>query len=288
MTDPRTAHGRIGRIARKLLLGAIPPLSLLLLWYLGARGEGTVIPPVGRVADVLAHPFRTPPNLDSLPLAQSACISLLRVVLGFGAALILAVPLGVLVGRNRTARELFGPFLELTRPVSPVAWMPLAIILLGFSSLGTVLYGREAWRHGILDQLQLAIVAVIAWGAFFPIFLNTAHGVTHVRALYVEAARTCGASGCRLLRHVILPAALPSMMVGVRLGMGRALMVIVAAEFFPGTRAGLGYLITTSHQVAEYEYAFASIVVIGVIGLVVNTLLERIERHVGRWQVRER
>ena len=284
-----TRPGRPGvRLAWRIGLGLLPPLSLLLLWHLAARGEGTVLPPIRMVADVLAHPFQEPPNLDSLPLADSVMISLLRVALGFGAALLTAVPLGIWVGRSTFARALWMPVIEMGRPISPVAWMPLAIILLGFSSLGSVLYGPDAWKHGLLDQLQLAIVAIIWWGAFFPIFLNTVHGVTHVRRLYLEAALACGATRWRLLGLVILPAALPSMMVGVRLGMGRALMVIVAAEFFPGTRAGLGYFITTSYQVAQYEYAFASIVVIGGIGLVINLTLYTLENRVSRWQARER
>lgn len=275
-------------LLRKVLLGAIPPAALLLFWRLGTGGEGSVLPSLSEVGEVLTHPFRDPPNLDSLPLADSVVISVLRVALGFALALFSAVPFGMLVGRNRTARELFMPLVELGRPVSPVAWMPLAILLFGFASLGTLLYGHAAWRHGLLDQLQLAIVAVIWWGAFFPIFLNTVHGVMHVRRLYIEVALACGASRAQVLRHVILPAALPTIMVGVRLGLGRALMVIVAAEFFPGTRAGLGYFITASHQVSQYEYAFASIVVIAVLGLVINLLLYALENRVSRWQAKER
>ena len=275
-------------VLRKVLLGAVPPAALLVFWHLGTRGEGSLLPSAGEVGEVLTHPFRVPPNLDSLPLADSAVISGLRVVVGFVLALCSAVPLGMLVGRSRTARELLMPLVELGRPISPVAWMPLAILLFGFASLGTLLYGPAGWRHGLLDQLQLAIVAVIWWGAFFPIFLNTVHGVMHVRGLYIEVALASGASRRQVLRHVILPAALPTIMVGVRLGLGRALMVIVAAEFFPGTRAGLGYFITASHQVSQYEYAFASIVVIGLVGLIMNLLLYALENRVSRWQAKER
>jgi NitT/TauT family transport system permease protein len=282
----REIRGRY--LARQILLGAIPPLLLLLMWHLAASGEGVVIPSIGQVADVLAHPFREPPNLDSLPLLDSLWISVLRVVLGFGLALVTAVPLGVWIARSRIARDLFVPTVELGRPISPVAWMPVAIILLGFTSLGSVLYGTSAWKHPWLDQLQLAIIAIIWWAAFFPILLNTMHGVSAVRQLHVEVAQANGAGRWQILRHVILPSALPTMMVGIRLGMGRALMVIVAAEFFPGTRAGLGYLITTSHQVAQYEYAFASIVVIAIVGLIVNLALYAIEQKTSHWQAKER
>ena len=272
----------------RVLLGSIPVLLLLLLWVLAARGEGAVVPSIGRVLEVLSHPLAEPPNLDSLPLAQSALISLCRVAAGFGLALATAIPLGVLAGRSAIARHAITPIVEIARPISPVAWIPLAIILCGFASVATVLFGREAWRHDLLDQLQLAIIAVIWYGAFFPIFLNTVHGVANLRRLHIEIALANGASPGQVLWHVILPASLPAMMVGIRLGMGRALMVIVAAEFFPGTRAGLGYFITTSHQVAQYEYAFASIVGVGAIGLLVNLVLQRIENRVSRWQAKER
>jgi len=81
---------------------------------------------------------------------------------------------------------------------------------------------------------------------------------------------------------------LPSIMTGLRVGMGIAWMVIIAAEIFPGTRAGLGYMIMTSHQVAEYQYAFACIIVIGFLGLVINFILQKISDYVGRWQQKER
>jgi ABC-type nitrate/sulfonate/bicarbonate transport system permease component len=132
------------------------------------------------------------------------------------------------------------------------------------------------------------MVAVICWGAFFPIFVNTVHGVTHVKALHLEVARTNGASRSQIFRHVVLPAAMPSIAAGLRIGMGTAWMVIVAAEFFPGTRSGVGYMITTSHEVTEYQYCFACIIVIGVLGLLINTGLAFFERRVGRWKAKER
>ena len=84
------------------------------------------------------------------------------------------------------------------------------------------------------------------------------------------------------------PAATDGIAAGLRIGMGTAWMVIVAAEFFPGTRAGVGYMITSSHEVTEYRYCFACILVIGALGLLINAGLARFERRVGRWQARER
>jgi NitT/TauT family transport system permease protein len=287
VTPRGTPLRRIGGAARSVLLGALLPLLVLLLWHLASRGS-TTIPAIPAVVDVLVHPFRDPPTLDSRSLGESVLVSLVRVLVGFGAAALVAVPLGILVGRIRWVRQVFQPILETMRPICPVAWIPVAIVVIGFTSLGSVLYGKDAWKHGLLDEIQLAMVAVIAWGAFFPVFVNTAHGVTHIRSLLVEVAVVNGASRRQVFRHVILPAALPAIVAGLRIGMGTAWMVIVAAEFFPGTSAGVGYMITESHEVTEYQYCFASIIAIGLLGLLLNALLSRLEKRVGRWQTRER
>ncbi len=274
--------------AARVLLGMVPFLAILGLWTWAAGRTGSVVPGPGRVLQVLAHPFRPPPNLDSLSLAESALVSLLRVAAGFFLALVTAVPMGILVGRSPFFRVLLGPLVEAGRPICPVAWLPLTILIFGFSSAGTLLFGEGGWKHDLLDQLQLAMAAVIWWGAFFPIFVNTVHGVRSARRLYVETALSMGASRAQVLRIVVLPAALPSITAGLRIGFGTAWMVIVAAEFFPGTKAGLGYLITTAHQLGQYEYAFASIIVIAFIGIAANSFLLRLEERVGRWRARER
>ena len=277
-----------GRLARAVVLGVLPPLFVLLIWHQASLGSRGTIPRIHEVIDVLAHPFSDPPLLDSYSLAHSALISLLRVLCGFGMAALTAIPLGILVGRVRVVREIFSPTIELIRPICPVAWLPVLIITFGLSSVGSLFYGDEAWRHDLLGQLGIAMIAITWYGAFFPIFVNTVHGVTQVKSLFVEVAKTNGATDRQVFRYVILPASMPAIVAGLRIGMGTAWMVIVAAEFFPGTKSGVGYMITTAQEVSEYQYAFASIVVIGAMGILINAILGRVERHVGRWQARER
>ena len=280
----RTAAGW----ARALILGLLPPLLVLFIWHRASLTSRATIPPIGDVLTVLSHPFQDPPRLDSYSLAHSAMISLIRVLCGFGLAALTAVPLGLLVGRVRVVREIVAPTVELVRPICPIAWLPVLIIAFGLSSVGSLLYGDLAWRHDLLDHIGLAMVAITWYGAFFPIFVSTVHGVTHVKTLFLEVAATNGATKAQTFRHVVLPAAMPAIVAGLRIGMGTAWMVIVAAEFFPGTKSGVGYMITTSHEVSEYQYAFASIAVIGALGILINAVLGRIERRVGRWQARER
>ena len=277
-----------GEIVLRIVLGAIIPLSVLLLWHAASSGGSAVIPTVSEVLDVLIHPLRSPPNLDSKPLFDSLLISILRVLTGYTLAVFTAVPLGILMGRFLRIRNFFWPVVEILRPICPIAWLPVAIIVFGFSSFGTLFWEDGAWRHEFASQMQFAMVAVIWWGAFFPILLNTVDGVRGVKVLYIEAARVLGAGEWQVFKRVVLPASLPSIMTGMRVGMGIAWMVIIAAEIFPGTRAGLGYMITTAHQVAEYEYAFACIIVIGVLGFLITYLFRRVSDYVCRWQTRER
>jgi NitT/TauT family transport system permease protein len=271
----------------RVLLGAVVPAAILVVWH-GASVGSAVVPSVGAVLEVLAHPFREPPTLDATSLAAGAAISILRVLGGFGLAVLTAVPVGLWVGRSRLGRDMLAPTMAATMVISPIAWIPVAIIIFGLSSPATALYGDDAWRYGMLDQVRFAIVGVIWLGAFFPIALNAAAGARGVRDAHIETARVLGAGRAQVLTKIILPAAAPAIMTGLRVGGGIAWRVIIAAEIFPGTRGGLGYMIATAHEQASYEYAFASILVIGAIGLVLDGLLRLAARRVCRWQPRER
>jgi NitT/TauT family transport system permease protein len=275
------------RILTRLALGAVPPIVILIVWYVASVGS-VVVPSIGSVLQVLAHPFREPPALDATSLAASAAVSVLRVVCGFGLAAATAVPVGIWVGRSRTAMEMLSPTMSAAMVISPIAWIPVAIIAFGLSSPATALFGEEAWRYGLLDRVRFAIVAVIWLGAFFPIALNAAAGARGVRESHIEAARVLGAGRRQVLAKIILPGAAPAIMTGLRVGGGIAWRVIIAAEIFPGTRSGLGYMIATAHEQASYEYAFASIIVIGAIGLGLDGLLRLAARRVSRWQPKER
>jgi len=275
------------RLIIRLLLGALVPVAILVVWHVASVGS-VVVPPIGAVIEVLAHPLREPSALDATSLASGATISVLRVVCGFGLAAMTAIPVGLWVGRSRAAMDMLSPTMAAAMVISPIAWIPVTIIAFGLSSPATALYGDEHWRYGLLDQLRFAIVAVIWLGAFFPIALNAAGGAKRVREAHIEAARVLGATRRQVLAKVILPSAAPSIMTGLRVGGGIAWRVIIAAEIFPGTRGGLGYMITTAHEQASYQYAFASIVVIGAIGLVLDAVLRLAEHRVGRWQPKER
>jgi NitT/TauT family transport system permease protein len=212
----------------------------------------------------------------------------LRVVAGLGLAVLIGIPAGVLIGRCHAARDVLQPSLAAALVVSPIAWLPIAILVFGLSSPASVLYGQESWRHGLLDQLQFAVIAVIFLSALVPIAVNTAAGASAVRRAHLEALSVLGGGGRDRLFKVILPSALPAMMTGLRLGGGIAWRVIVAAEIFPGTRSGLGYMIRVSHEQAAYEYVFAAVVIIAAIGIGLDSLLSLLASRAGHWQQVER
>jgi NitT/TauT family transport system permease protein len=257
------------------------------VWHFASLNS-TVLPSIASVVEVLIHPWRDPPNLDAIPLAHSAAISMLRVAVGLGLAILTGVPLGLLVGRCQWASDVVSPGFAAAMVISPVAWLPVTILVFGLSSPATALYGQESWQHSVLDQLRFAIIAVIWLGALFPIVLNTAAGARGVRDAHIEAARVLGASPRQVLEKVIIPGAAPAIMTGLRVSGGIAWRVIIAAEIFPGTRGGLGYVIATAQTQAAYDYAFASIVVIGAIGLGLDGLFRLITASVCHWQPKER
>ena len=176
-------------------------------------------------------------------------VSLARVAAGFLLALLIAIPLGMLIGLWRPMFHLVDPWIELVRPIPPIAWIPLVIMWLG------------------LDEESK--VAIIMYGAFFPIVLNTISGFHAVDRVHIWAALALGVSKQQIFWHVIMRSALPRVVVGLRLGAGMAFIVLVAAELILAD-AGLGFLIQDGRYQLKTEQIMVGIVVIGIIGYFIN------------------
>jgi NitT/TauT family transport system permease protein len=288
-TATRAGSRWADRAPGRLILGAVIPSLVIAGWWFGASSGSAVVPGFGEVWDVLARPLREPPDLQSPSLAFSVAITLVRFAVGFSLAVVTAVPLGIAAARSPALERILSPMVELARPINPVVLLPLLTVLLGLTSPATILFGqRAAWQHAILDQLPLAMLFILWYGAFFPIYLSALHGVRAIRTSYLETLKLLGAGWGQELRWLLLPHALPAIANGMRIALGVTWLVIIAAELFPGTRSGLGYMLCTACKTSEYEYTFAAIILIGVIGLLTNGLLGRFERSVGHWQAAER
>ena len=190
-------------------------------------------------------------------LVHHVVASLARVAAGYLVAAGLAVPLGIAMGWFPALASALNPILQLLRPISPIAWIPLAIIWFGIGDLSPIF--------------------LIFLSSFFPMVVNTTAGVQTIERHYIRAARNFGVSGVKLLRLLIVPAALPHIIVGLRVGLGVAWLVVVAAEMI-ALNSGLGFLIMDSRNAGNrYDLVVAGMVLIGVFGLLLDTLIRRLE-----------
>ncbi len=191
--------------------------------------------------------------------------SLYRVVLGYAVASLLAIPLGLLMGWSAKLLKMIRPLVEVIRPIPPLAWIPIAILWFGI---------------GIKSA-----AFIIFLGAFFPILLNTISGVLSIQPILIEAVRTLHAKEKDIFLKVLFPGTVPSIFVGMRIGIGIGWMTLVAAEF-TGVKEGygLGYMIMTARDIQRPNEILAGMLVIGIIGLLIDIGLRAAEAKVIRWK----
>lgn len=251
--------------------GLVLPGLILLLWYVFS-GE-MIIPSPGRVFNVLLHPGADLLSCGSL--GWNTGVSLIRVSLGLFFSIVIGTPAGFLMGASKRFRKYTSAITELARPLSPLALLPLSIIVFKDTSF-TELFGLDSLKYSrnILNELQVGMIFILAWGGVFPVILETMHGVRSVRRVHLEAARVLGAGKLFTFRQVLLPASLPDIFTGYRMAVGRCWMVIIAAEMLPGTNSGIGYLLRFSYQLSRLDIMLACIFVIALIGLVFSRGLE--------------
>ncbi|QNI34689.1 ABC transporter permease [Alloacidobacterium dinghuense] len=184
--------------------------------------------------------------------------SLRRVAIGFGAAVLLGIPVGLMLGWYPAANQVVNPAMQILRPISPIAWIPVAIIFFGIG--------------------DSAAIFLIFLGAFFPIVVACINGVSNVPSVFRRTGRNFGLTPPQLLARVVFPAALPQILVGLRIALGIAWLVVVAAEMI-AVDSGLGYLVIDSRNSGKrYDLVVAAILLIGLIGLVLDFGIRRLER----------
>jgi NitT/TauT family transport system permease protein len=220
-------------------------------------GDPTFLPPL---SEVLVAWWRL---LVTGQLAQHVEASLIRSLSGFGLAIVLAVPLGLLIGWYRPVATLLDPLLEVFRNTAALALLPVFVLILGLG--------------------ETSKVAIILYGCAWPILLNTISGVRTVEPLLIKSARSFGLPPVRLFQKVILPAAVPTIFTGIRLAGAYSILILIAAELV-GAKAGLGYLITYAQFNFDVPDMYAGIITISALGLVVNQLLIHLERRFSTWR----
>ncbi len=215
-------------------------------------------PPASQVAAALAE------GLSAGELVPHVAATLGRLVLAFLLAAAPGLLVGVCMGLSDPVRRVLDPYVALLYPIPKVALLPLMLILFGVG--------------------ERAFVVTGAFTAFFQVVVNTMDGIRQVEPSLLEVGRNYGASGLRLVRKVVLPAALPSILTGLRLGLGLTLVTVVAVEFAIA-KSGLGHVVWSSWQTLTTPRMYAAFVVVGFLGLLLTRGLKRLQDRLLAWQV---
>ncbi|NMW22558.1 MAG: ABC transporter permease [Chlorobiaceae bacterium] len=246
---------------RDKLLALIVPLLVLTLWQsvlsLHLFSELILIPPLTLVSTFIEL-------ASSGDLTNNILASLQRVITGFLVGGSLGFILGVVTGLSPFMNRVLKPLIKALQQVPEFAWMPLIILLFGID--------------------ELAKVVFVAIGAFYPMLFNTYQGVSGVPKKYQELAWVFDYRRFSYLTKVVIPSALPSIITGIRLSLGLSWMFVVGAELF-GADAGLGYMMTWGRQLFQIDIVMVGLIVIGAIGLVMNSLLLIIEKRLLSWRI---
>src|SRR5450631_1762657 len=245
----------------KRILPAVTVIAILIAiwWLVVAVSHSAIFPTPWQVVT------------GTLELARDGSLwadigaSLMRVSLGFLLAVSIAVPLGLWMGWVKGAYSTLNPILQILRPISPIAWIPIAILWFGVGDASPIF--------------------LIFMSSVFPMVVQTTAGVHTIERRYLRAADNFGVSRYTLFTRVIIPAVLPQIIVGMRIGLGVAWLVVVAAEMI-ALRSGLGYLIIDSRNAGNrYDLVIASMIIIGLIGLLLDGMTRLLERlRIVRWR----
>ncbi|RWZ52335.1 ABC transporter permease [Halobacillus fulvus] len=243
-----------------LLLGSVIPVLLLVVWEYASRA--------GWVASHLL-PAPTTVIEEITTMAQEGelwghiGITLYRVFFGFLAGSAVAVVLGAATGYNKTIHRLLDPMLQALRAIPSLAWVPLFVLWIGIG--------------------EASKVTLVAVGVFFPVYLNLTSGIQGIDRKLIEVGRMYNFTSLQQIRRIILPAALPSFLVGIRSGLSLGWMFVVAAELL-GASQGLGYLMVFGQNTSAPELVIGSIILFAIFGKLTDEILKRIEKRTLRWQ----
>jgi NitT/TauT family transport system permease protein len=246
----------------KLIWPFLAAAMLLAVWHFAVLWTGTkVFPSPLNVEKAIAE------LLHKHVLWADIIDSLRRVAIGYTAAVVVGIPLGLSLGWFPAVHQVVNPVLQLLRPISPIAWIPIAIIFFGIG--------------------DPAAIFLVFLGAIFPIVVACVGGVSSVPQIFRRAGHNFGLSNSQLLRRVVFPSALPQILAGLRIALGIAWLVVVAGEMI-AVDSGLGYLVIDSRNSGKrYDLVVAAMIMIGIIGLILDVAFRRLERlNSVRWGFR--
>jgi len=267
-----------------LILPFILPALLLIVWQVFAwRVQNvTILPTIGRISKNFIHATDNFIGLGSIP--RNIGVSLIRVLSGYTVGVLIAVPLGIFMGYNVNAQKLFENLINIFRPIPPLAWQPLALGFFGMSSVATVFNMPFGQQHVFWGNFKIAMIFLIGMGSLFPVIANVMFGVQNVSKTLIDSARVLGASERDIFFKVLIPAAAPSILNGLRVGLAIAWSCLVGAEMLPGSMAGVGYLITHAYELARTDLVITGMICIGVTGVLLDGIFKIITLKYFSWK----
>ena len=262
-------HNKYHRLARSAVITVISLAVLVWVWWLASMmvpsmlglNISPIASPVDSFAALIDFIQHGDPSMEHRSFASWVGASLSTFVKGFVLALVIALPAGLIMGNYIAAREFFTPWVEVLRPIAPIAWAPVFVAVF---------------------QAATGSILVVFVGIFFPLLTNIIFGVQKIDPILVDAAKTLGASNAQIFMKVLVPSAIPYLMNGIKIGLGVGWMCIVAAEMYSTKVSGIGYFVKDMIDGGSYAYGFAGIIVIAVLGLLTTGVAEYISKRVSR------
>mgnify|MGYP000911675941 FL=1 len=250
------------RMLRKGIIAFVSLVVFVLIWWnLSLLLDNPAIPTPQTTWEALVFLFQNGDSISGMTMWGHMSISLERFFAGLLIALAIAVPFGLLLGYSDTLKEFSSPTLEALRPIAPIAWAPIFLFTVGYT-----------WGP----------ILVVFVGIFFPVLTNTMFGVKKIDPNWVDAAKTLGATKVQTFVKVMLPAAVPYIMNGLRIGMGVGWMCIVASELYASFGGGVGYFISIQAQMGYWPNVYAGIVIIAILGILTTSLADYLHKVITR------
>ena len=255
-------NNKYHRFARTVLISIISLLVFITVWWVvSVIADAPSIPSPMKTWDALLNIIDNGDPMTGLSLSDYIGSSITTFVKGFLLALALSVPIGLILGYSKTLREFANPIIEILRPIAPIAWAPIFIISLGYGA-GPVL--------------------VVFIGIFFPLLTNVIFGVRKIDPTWIDASKTLGASQFQIFYKVMIPAAIPYVMNGIKVGLGVGWMCIVAAELYATPLGGIGFFLSEQATAGNWPGAYAALVIIAILGLMTTGVADYMHRVISK------
>ena len=255
-------HNKYHRLLRTVLVSIASLIIFIEIWWVvSIVANSPAIPTPLETWHALSDLYHNGDPATGMSMWDYIGSSLGTFLKGFVLALVIALPVGLLLGRFKPLNDLVNPMIEILRPIAPIAWAPIFILAINYT-IGPIL--------------------VVFVGIFFPLLTNVIFGVKKMEPNYSDAAKTLGASDLQIFTKVMIPSVIPYLMNGIKVGLGVGWMCIVAAELYATPLGGIGFYLAEQAGQGYYEGAFAAIVIIAILGILTAGLADYIHRTISK------